>query len=126
GLTRLGIARTGPIQRIGSALVLVGESDAAAQLAAFADEPDPFTQRLSELAAEEHVIESLVREGFPRDRIERIGHLKLGFDIRAHRVIDTTTGAIDVRRIEVKGRNKGQPIRLTTNEWYKAQQLSST
>jgi len=27
-----------------------------------------------------------------------------------------------VRRIEVKGRKKGQPIRLTTNEWYKAQQ----
>jgi hypothetical protein len=26
-----------------------------------------------------------------------------------------------VRRIEVKGRKKGQPIRLTTNEWYKAQ-----
>ena len=28
-----------------------------------------------------------------------------------------------VRRIEVKGRGRGQPIRLTTNEWYKAQQL---
>lgn len=25
-----------------------------------------------------------------------------------------------IRRIEVKGRERGQPIRLTTNEWYKA------
>ena len=31
-----------------------------------------------------------------------------------------------VRRIEVKGRKKGQPIRLTTNEWYKAQQLGDS
>lgn len=126
GLKRLEIARTGPIQHRGSALVLIAESDAAAQLAAFADEPDPITQRLSELAAEDRVIEALVAEGFPRERIERVGHLRLGFDIRAHRVVDTTTGAIDVRRIEVKGRIKGQPIRLTTNEWYKAQQLPDT
>jgi hypothetical protein len=31
-----------------------------------------------------------------------------------------------VRRIEVKGRKKGQPIRLTTNEWYKANQVSDS
>ena len=31
-----------------------------------------------------------------------------------------------VRRIEVKGRKRGQPIRLTTNEWYKATQLSDS
>jgi hypothetical protein len=30
------------------------------------------------------------------------------------------------RRIEVKGRIRGQPIRLTTNEWYKAMQLGDT
>ena len=29
-------------------------------------------------------------------------------------------------RIEVKGRKRGQPIRLTTNEWLKAQQLADT
>ena len=27
---------------------------------------------------------------------------------------------------EVKGRTRGQPIRLTTNEWYKAAQLGDT
>ncbi len=57
---------------------------------------------------------------------ERVGHEKIGFDIRAHRVIDEATGEIEVRRIEVKGRMRGQPIRLSTNEWYKAQQLAST
>ena len=31
-----------------------------------------------------------------------------------------------VRRIEVKGRKRGQPIRLTTNEWYKATQLGDS
>src|SRR5213080_3942029 len=31
-----------------------------------------------------------------------------------------------VRRIEVKGRSRGQPVRLTTNEWYKATQLGDT
>ena len=31
-----------------------------------------------------------------------------------------------MRRIEVKGRLLGLPVRLTTNEWYKAQQLCDT
>jgi hypothetical protein len=68
----------------------------------------------------------LTREGFPTDRIERLGHLKLGFDLRAHRVVDEATGEIQVRRVEVKGRARGQAIRLTVNEWYKAQQLAET
>jgi hypothetical protein len=72
------------------------------------------------------VVEALVAEGFPRDRIERVGHLKLGFDIRAHRIADEATGEVDVKRIEVKGRRRGQAVRLTTNEWYKAQQLAET
>jgi hypothetical protein len=33
---------------------------------------------------------------------------------------------IRVIRIEVKGRRRGQPIRLTTNEWYKAAQLGDS
>ena len=65
-------------------------------------------------------------EGFPRERIERVGHLKLGFDIRAHRIADEATGAVLVKRVEVKGRQRGQPVRLTANEWYKAQQLEET
>lgn len=31
-----------------------------------------------------------------------------------------------VKRIEVMGCFRGQPVRLTTNEWYKAQQLAET
>ncbi len=36
---------------------------------------------------------------------------------------DTVSG---VRRIEVKGQKKGHPIRLTTNEWFKATQLGDS
>ncbi|QCQ22268.1 DUF3883 domain-containing protein [Desulfoglaeba alkanexedens] len=97
-----------------------------AQLAGLTDELDPNIRRQSEIAAEDKVIEALVAEGFPQDRIERVGHLKLGFDIRAHRIADEATGEVFVKRIEVKGRLRGQPVRLTTNEWYKAQQLAET
>ena len=31
-----------------------------------------------------------------------------------------------VRRIEVKGRTRGQPVRMTTNRWLKARQLGKT
>jgi len=72
------------------------------------------------------VLAALLKEGFPEDRVERVGHLKLGFDIRAHRIMDEATGELHVRRIEVKGRMRGQPVRLTTNEWYKAQQMADT
>jgi hypothetical protein len=39
---------------------------------------------------------------------------------------DEATGEVFVKRVEVKGRLRGQPVRLTTNEWYKAQQLAET
>ncbi len=43
---------------------------------------------------------------------------------------DAQTGYRDpvlgLRRIEVKGRTRGFPIRLTTNEWYKAAQLGDS
>jgi hypothetical protein len=68
----------------------------------------------------------LVTEGFPRENIERVGAQKIGFDLRAHRVRDAVTGEIEVKRVEVKGRMRGQPVRLTTNEWYKAQQLAES
>ncbi|MEW6264619.1 MAG: DUF3883 domain-containing protein [Thermodesulfobacteriota bacterium] len=67
-----------------------------------------------------------VAEGLPQDRLDRVGHPKLGFDIRAHKITDEATGEVFVKRIEVKGRLRGQPVRLTTNEWYKAQQLAET
>ncbi|MEW6380411.1 MAG: helicase-related protein [bacterium] len=126
GLKRLEIARTGPVKHVGTAFVLAPDADTQAQLADLADELDPNIRRQSEIAAEDKVIEALVAEGFPQDRIERVGHLKLGFDIRAHKIADEATGEVFVKRVEVKGRLRGQPIRLTTNEWYKAQQLAET
>jgi hypothetical protein len=126
GLKRLEIARTGPVKHVGTAFVLGPDAETKAQLADLADELDPNVRRQSEIAAEDKVIEALVEEGFPEDRIERVGHLKLGFDIRAHRIADEATGEIIVKRIEVKGRLRGQPVRLTVNEWYKAQQLAET
>lgn len=126
GLKRLEIARTGPVKHVGTALVLAPDADTQDQLADLADELDPNIRRQSEIAAEDKVIEALVAEGFPRDRIERVGHLKLGFDIRAHRIADEATGEVFVKRVEVKGRLRGQPVRLTTNEWYKAAQLAET
>ncbi|MDH7515184.1 MAG: helicase-related protein [Bacteroidota bacterium] len=126
GLKRLEIARTGPVKHVGTAVVLTPDADTQAQLADLAEELDPSIRRESEIAAEEKVIEALVAEGFPQDRIERVGHLKLGFDIRAHKIADETTGEIFVKRVEVKGRARGQAIRLTTNEWYKAAQLAET
>jgi superfamily II DNA or RNA helicase len=126
GLKRLEIARTGPVKHVGTALVLAPDADTQAQLAGLTDEFDPNIRRQSEIAAEDKVIEALVAEGFPQDRIERVGHLKLGFDIRAHKIADEATGEVFVKRVEVKGRLRGQPIRLTTNEWYKAQQLAET
>jgi len=125
-LARLETARTGPLQHLGTALVFVPGADVAAQMARVADELDVETRKRTELAAEDRVIAALVAEGFAAQNIERVGRQKIGFDIRAHRVVDEVTGALEVRRIEVKGRAKGQPIRLTTNEWYKAQQLAET
>jgi len=126
GLERLEIARTGPVRHIATAIVSGPGESAGAQLQELADEPDPEVRRDSEIAAEDFVVEALVAEGFPRERIERVGHLKLGFDIRAHRIADEATGAVLVKRVEVKGRQRGQPVRLTANEWYKAQQLEET
>jgi SNF2 family DNA or RNA helicase len=126
GLDRLAIARTGPVKHIGTAIVLAPDVDTQGQLADLVDELDPNIRRQSEIAAEDKVVEALIAEGYPKDRIERVGHLKLGFDIRAHRIADEATGEVHVKRIEVKGRMRGQPVRLTTNEWYKAQQLAET
>jgi superfamily II DNA or RNA helicase len=126
GLGRLEIARTGPVRHVATAIVLAPGADTETQLADLADELDPNVRRKSELAAEDMVVAALKEEGFPEDRIERVGHLKLGFDVRAHRIADEATGDVLVKRVEVKGRVRGQPVRLTTNEWYKAQQLAET
>ena len=126
GLDRLQIARTGPVRHLATAVVLTPEGDLAAQLDALGRETDADLRKRKELRAEEIVIDALVADGFPRENIERVAHQKLGFDLRAHRVTDQATGAIEVRRIEVKGYARGTDIQLTTNEWYKAQQLGAT
>jgi superfamily II DNA or RNA helicase len=126
GLERLTVARTGPVRHLATALIMSPSSQAEVQALGLMDEPEPHISRKIELAAEDLVIAALTQEGFPPDRIQRIGHLKRGFDLRAHRVVDTATGEIEVRRVEVKGRAQGQAIRLTVNEWYKAQQLAET
>ena len=49
-----------------------------------------------------------------------------GFDIRSLGPADPATGHRPVRRIEVKGRARGQPVHLGTNQWLKARQLRET
>ena len=84
-------------------------------------------RRKCEIAAEDVVIAYESARGF---ECERVGHLKIGFDVRSIGPADPQTGYRDpvtgIRRIEVKGRQRGQPIRLTTNEWYKATQLADS
>jgi len=128
GLNRLVIARHGPARHIASAVVLPPSADsAAAQLAALIEDVDPEIRRRSELAAENIVVAYETARGWES---ERVGHLKIGFDVRSLGPADPQTGYRDpvesIRRIEVKGRMRGQPIRLTTNEWYKAGQLGET
>lgn len=123
GLDRLAIARTGPVRHLGTALVLEARATANAQLAALAEDVDPNLRRKSELTAEDRVV--AFEEGLGWT-CQRVGHMKIGFDVRSHRLMDVASGEIEVKRIEVKGRLRGQPIRLTTNEWYHAQQLGET
>ena len=126
GVDRLRIARHGPLRYVASCLVLPPDTNAA-DLPVFADEPDPRLRRRIELAAEDVVVAHEEARG---RECERVGHLKIGFDVRSLAPPDAQTGYRDpvagVRRIEVKGRKRGQPVRLTTNEWYKAQQLGDT
>ncbi|HPC17198.1 MAG TPA: helicase-related protein [Candidatus Hydrogenedentes bacterium] len=124
GLQRLDLARHGPVRHIATALVFPPGADACELML---DEADPEIRRRSELAAEDVVIAYEQARGW---ECERVGHLKIGFDIRSLGPADPQTGYRDpvtgLRRIEVKGRQRGMPIRLTTNEWYKAAQLGDS
>jgi hypothetical protein len=127
GLDRLLIARHGPVRHVASAMVLPPGEGSGAQLDTYLEELDPEIRRRCEIAAEDVVI---AFEGLRQWETERVGHLKIGFDIRSLAPADGQTGYRDpvqgIRRIEVKGRKRGQPVRLTTNEWYKATQLGDT
>ena len=68
-----------------------------------------------------------LRHEKPQGRqVDGVHEKNLGFDVRSLGPADPQTGYRDpvdgIRRIAVKGRKRGQPIRLTTNEWYKATQ----
>jgi len=127
GLKRLEVARHGPLRHLATAVVLPATQAEGPAVADLLDDLDPETKRKIELAAEDVVIAHESGRGW---ETERVGHLKIGFNIRSLGPADPQTGYRDpvhgVRRIEVKGRKKGQPIRLTTNEWYKAQQLGDS
>ena len=126
GMDRLRVARHGPVRHVASCLVLPPDT-AIDRFPELAEEQDAALKRRVERAAEDIVV--AYEEARERD-CERVGHLKIGFDIRSLAAPDPQTGyrdpVADVRRIEVKGRRAGRPIRLTTNEWYKAQQLGDT
>jgi superfamily II DNA or RNA helicase len=127
GLQRLTIAKHGPVRHVATALVLQSTKSVEEQIGAVLDDLDPEVRRKSEIAAEDVVIAYESGRGF---ECERVGHLKIGFDVRSLGPADPQTGYRDpvtsIRRIEVKGRRRGQPVRLTTNEWYKATQLAES
>lgn len=127
GLERLKLAKHGPVRHIGTAMVFPSAASVAVQIAQLAEDIDPEAKRRVEKAAEDIVVAFENAQG---RECERVGHLKIGFDIRSLGPADPQTGYRDptegIRRIEVKGRAKGQPIRLTTNEWYKAAHLGDS
>lgn len=121
GLDRLAIARHGPVRHVASALVVPVTDVPQEAVADLLDEIDPVQKAKIEKAAEDLVVAYEVNRGW---ETERVGHLKIGFDIRSLGPADHQTGYRDpvqgIRRIEVKGRKRGHPVRLTVNEWYKA------
>ncbi|CEP66431.1 SNF2-related [Moorella glycerini] len=126
GLNRLMVVRHGPVRHVATALVLPAGPLVSTQSHA-PEDVEPEVRRRSEKAAEDLVVAYETARGW---ECERVGHLKIGFDIRSLGPADSQTGYRDpvngIRRIEVKGRSRGQSIRLTTNEWYKAAQLGET
>jgi hypothetical protein len=123
GLDRLVITRPGPVRHLATALVL--PPDPIAIEALLPDEVDEETKRASELAAMALAMAHERERGWePFDVSDR--HDGCGFDLRSLGPADPATGQRPVRRIEVKGRQRGQPVRLTINEWLKARQLGES
>jgi hypothetical protein len=121
GLDRLAIARSGPVRHLASVWVLPPEQ--MPEVAAVWPE-DAETIRRVEMAAMEIAMGYERQCGWePFDISDQRGP---GFDIRSLGPADPATGHRRVRRIEVKGRAGGQPVRLTVNEWLKARQLGET
>ena len=127
GLDRLQIARTGPVRHLATAVAFPPDADVAARMQQWGIDTDPVSRRKKELAAMRIVTDDLVAEGFPREAIVDVSREKLtGFDLRAQRPLDLTTGVMEVRRIEVNGYTHGNPIQLEHSEWSKAQNRRET
>ena len=116
---KIKIVREGPISHIASIFVL--PPGAIKEVSEFIEDEEE--KRKSELAAMKIVMEYERNRGWEPEDVSRY---KLGFDIRSLGPPDPSTGYREVIRIEVKGRKKGQNIRLTVNEWLKAKQLRDT
>jgi superfamily II DNA or RNA helicase len=127
GLERLILAKHGPVRHVATALVLPSTRSVEEQLGGLFEDLPPDLRKKIEKAAEDLVVTYEEGRGW---ECERVGHLKIGFDVRSLGPADPRTGYRDpvhgLRRIEVKGRRRGQPVRLTTNEWYKATQLGDS
>jgi superfamily II DNA or RNA helicase len=126
GLDQLMLVRHGPVKHVGTALVLPAGAEAAATATA-PEDIDANVRQRSETAAEDMAVAYETGRGW---ETERVGHLKIGFDVRSLGPADPQTGYRDpvegIRRIEVKGRTRGHSICLTTNEWYKATHLGDS
>uniref|UniRef100_A0A7C2PA93 DUF3883 domain-containing protein n=1 Tax=candidate division WOR-3 bacterium TaxID=2052148 RepID=A0A7C2PA93_UNCW3 len=114
---KMAIIRTGPISLVASFYVLpVAETNELKQEALLDKEN-------SEKKAMEIVMDFERKRGWePED----VSNQNLGFDIRSLGPVDPETGHREVRRIEVKGRKRGESIFMTANEWLKARQLKET
>ena len=108
GLDRLAITRPGPVRLLATALVLPPEGVLAEALPP--GEPDADAIRASDLAAMGVVMAFERDRGWEPHDVSRL-HDKCGFDIRSFGPADPATGQRPVRRIEVKGRRRGQPVR---------------
>ena len=126
GLERLAIARSGPVRHLASVWVLPPDqvSDVLSEAGSAIWPEDVETRRRVELAAMQVVMDyERQRDWEPFNISEQRGP---GFDIRSLGPADPATGHRPVRRIEVKGRARGQPVHLGTNQWLKARQLRET
>ena len=116
---KIAIIRTGPVSHIASFYVL--PPGGISELSRFLESEEE--KERSEKQAMEIVLEYERKRGWePED----VSSHKIGFDIRSLSPANPKTGYREVRRIEVKGRRKGENIRLTVNEWLKAKQLKDT
>jgi hypothetical protein len=123
GLDRLAITRPGPVRHLASVLVLPPDTTWADALAFEAIDQD--ARRASELAAMQIAMQHERDRGWEPFDVSNL-HDGCGFDIRSLGPADPATGQRPVRRIEVKGRQRGQPVRLSINEWLKARQLGES